>query len=439
MSTSIRDLLMTADAELSHAASGRGSDTARDARAAIQTAGRILNQLRIDGLDEEVGGPRENLTAQLARDCCAVQDLGHSGTNRAAPLLGAAGDAIAALRNEATRSERWALTISIATTTRRATEAYIRYGPYLPDPEIATVRQGAIAVARLGAEQPPNPSALIVQDRPIPSVEHPHPLTPMASALQAAHLLSAETHRSATGLQPPLALYEMKAVAMTAEAAARYAEALDAAHRGDAGISRADAPTTWQRTRQALAVFIDGRLPETGGDEQILRHAAQLHEGLRRRFGPPDYLPAGQLIQLNSADGKAILGIVNQLPQLADDLRRNLSQLHGRLIASADRLPLQENRVAERLLRSTVVVGGGDFNDLTRSLHRAQGRSVELAMRLSRQENLGTGTAGHHLAAHSLGTDVRAVTPNDSGERRHAPQIQAPQQRAPVATRGLAR
>jgi hypothetical protein len=435
MSTSIRDLFLAADTELSRASTGRGGGAALDARAVIQTAGGILDQLRIDGLDHEVGGPREILAAQLARDCNAVQAFGHS-SSRAALLLGAAGDAVAALRHETTCGERWALTISIATATRRATTAYIRCGPYLPDPEIAAVRQAAIAVARLGAEQPPDPSALMVQDRPIPSVEHPRALTPMASALQAAHLLSSATRRSATGLQPPLAIYEMKAVVMTAEAAARYAEALDAALGANDGTLRADTPAAWLRTRQALAVFIDGRRPDTGAEEQILRRAAQLHDGLRRRLGPPDHLPAGQLVQVNSVDGTAMLGIVNQLPQLAADLQRNLSHLHGRLIASADRLPVQENRVTERLRRSTVVAGGADFNDLIRSLHGARGQSMELATRLSGQQNLGTGTADTHLAAHRLGMDVRGSTPTTTGGPRRAEQVEAVRHQPAVTNRG---
>ena len=224
MATSIRDLLTAANDALDVAAvSADRSRVGVEALTTISAAAPILAWLRRDGVAADLYGVREHALGGLAVATRAVATASRGlPDGRAAVLLGAAGDVIGTLHHDVGRDDRWALALAIGDSVRRASTLYRTAGPSASNRHVDWSRRAAVLLARLGADHPPEPSHLIVQDRSVAD-----PITDGAKSTLAVAAQSVDNIvRLLDRRTEPVALYQLKATTVLAETTAHYLAAI---------------------------------------------------------------------------------------------------------------------------------------------------------------------------------------------------------------------
>ncbi|HEY3713185.1 MAG TPA: hypothetical protein VGL39_01560 [Jatrophihabitantaceae bacterium] len=416
MSTSIRDLLTAATDELDAARTRQarqraGVSAGVEALTTISAAAQILSWLRRDGVQADPYGIREHAVTALATATRHVATASRGlPDSRAALLLGAAGDVIGTLQHDLGREDRWALALAVADTVRRASTLYKSAGPSAPNRHVDWSRRAAVILAHLGAEHPPEPRHLTVQDRPVPDPVVGRATTALATAAQAVDNVTRLVQRSSG----PLPLYQLKAITALAETAVRYLTAVAATAAPNSDDAWDRVPRTWTRVRHDIGVFHDGQLVRRNGSDHLLAWAALGHDAIARALGPADQITASTVAALTTTDKTHLIEIANQLPTIATALRAQLADVDGRAFARITDLPHQERRITEQIRGLPVIANGPDFATAHATLRSAELLSTRLASELPGR--IAVATSQPHLATH-----YAAITADHGPIQRAAP------------------
>ncbi len=379
MSTSIRDLLTAANDELDTARTrGSAIRAGTEALTTISAAAPILARLQRDRHRPDLDGIREHAIGGLA---IATRHVATSSNGlpdgRAAQLLATAGDIVGTLQTQLGRKDRWALALAIADTVRRATTLYDSAGPSAPNNHVDWARGAAVVLARLGAEQPPEPRQTSVEDRPVPDPLIGRASTALAAAAQAFGNVTDLLGRNGE----PMVLYQIKATTLLTETAARYLTAVAATATDGTEPWRA-APQAWGRVRQEIGVLHDGQRVRADGSDRLLGWAARAHDNIVRGLGPADQISGKAVAALSSTDQAHVLEIAHQLPTVAAALCTRLREVDRHAFARIADLPKQERRISDQIRGQPVIVVGPDLANATGALRSASNLSAHLAAEL---------------------------------------------------------
>jgi len=355
MATCLRDLLDAVDDEPNDAPD---VDSLMRAARCLGMTGRVLSALCREGLDETQRGERESITRRLADHCVTASAAWPSAGSRRADLIGVVGDAVGQLRDELTRSDRWAVAIRLGPVARRDAELISAAGPYGHVGDLVAVGRVSALLRRRAAATPPDPQRIGGLDRPIPAASLPAGLSPSESALEAMAGLVDELHRRD---RPQLTTRQMVAVCRASEEVARRAaEVSDLLPR---------AAEAWTAARSMIARFTDAA-PGSVFDDALVRRAARTVEGLTRAFADGGYAERGM-----HADAVRLTAL---LPGVAAQLESELRSARPSLIVPVGERPLREARVTEWLARKAFMAERADVQPAIRLVRRASALSATL-------------------------------------------------------------
>jgi len=326
VATDIRDLLDEIRAEL-----GSSDLHVGELGGCLSQAGRILNQLASDGVDNAVDRSRTIAARQLAAACLAAGALWQGDTRRLTQLTGVLGDVTGRLHHELTQSDRWATAIAVESIARRGARLIADAGPYDHVAELAELRDAASKLRKVAELSPPDPTRCLGMRRPIPVGALPRGLSPAQVARETVAEIFDLLHRRAGG---PATTRQMASVCRAAGAVARAVEALEPELQTGAVVQR------WEHAATRLSLLADGNGTPDPADRLTLcaeRAARAAHLTLRAER------------QLTQSDVTELSVAASLLPGIAGAIDQELRVMQRSLVVPFGSEPLHEGRVAEWL------------------------------------------------------------------------------------------
>lgn len=384
--------------------------TIEDAVGALGHAGWALHRLAGDGLDTQVGSPRERMVQQLAAACHAVAGLWPPAAGgQLTDLMGAAADIAGRARSLMGRSERWGITTEFAAAADHCAEWAHQLVPLAAVVELADVRRAAAAIERAAQANPPAPQAGAILDRLVPVSQLPPGLTGSQVAAEAsAALVTAIARADDRG---GLTLREFRAVLATAEIGSRYVAAVAAAlpGGGDGPQPGRNTAVAWQVAGHSAAVFEDGAWTRRTERTDVVAWAGRLPEALSHDLGPASGVDAATLS--GRPDLPQILvdlqQIANQTPLIADQLTSTARRwaAEGTLRGYAADLPRMENfpeqLIGQVLAGQRIMAAGAHLDPMITAISRAGSLSTALADELNRTATASPPTQPHLAATYA--------------------------------------
>lgn len=316
--------------ELFAAAHYRIDRPSADPRGAAQDAVAVFDHVA-RGLDHLYGsGPTAQSTPEMRPDpianlIVAARDAARCWPQAHGPvtdLVGAAVDAVVTRSHLFDDPQRWALSVELAETTRRAADTARRFAPYANVPHLIAARDAAVACEQRAAQNPDatDPTAL---DRIIPGTARAGGLPAIVDAAAALH--EAAVTRPHTRWRMAEVVIAINAAQVAAAHAASYVAHLPAEpgthpwHRPSLS-----APEAWSTARILCRPFDDATKLRPPVGSAIVGSAARLGRGVIDQLGPAPTV--GVLSAEQASDDPeragAILTVIAVLPEIANQLQR---------------------------------------------------------------------------------------------------------------------
>jgi hypothetical protein len=291
---------------------------------------------------------------------------------RVADLIGVAADAVATRSRQFDDAQRWAISVVLAETARRAVDTARQFAPYADVPHLIAVREAAVACEQRAAQRPAaaDPTAL---DRLIPGTARAGGISAIVDAVAALH---------AGTITRPHAHWRMAEVVITinaAQVAAAHAASYVAHLPAEPGRHpwrrpSVTAPEAWSTARLLCRPFDDTTKFRTPGDSVIVNSAARLGRCLIDQVGraPAPGMPSAQPPSVDTERAGAILTVVTLLPEIANQLQRAVRAFaYTRQLWAPERSLLAHEERNE--IAASPRLGVPQFRDLER-FHNATGR-----------------------------------------------------------------
>lgn len=360
--------------------------TIEDVTGGLSHLGRALTGLADDGLTPG-NSMRQRAAAELAAACTTAGRLWPHTGGPLTDLAGTAADLIGRDRDIMGRSHRWAVTVELAEVADHCARLGRRLLPQAAAPELATVRESAVAVERIAQTEPPTAIGAVLLDRLVPMPGDPLAASQL-TVLDASGALVAAIDRARGSNE--LTLRDFRAAVAAAEITSRSAATVTAAATGkDAGPLLVTG-LAWQLAGRASTFFDDGRRTRSTDPHGVVPWALTFVGHLRAQVAfDTDVAALRDRDDLDAVAGR-MQQVTSQLPVLADQLTAAVDRWSrtGQLYANARDLPpmddMPDDRVAAVIAGRHVQARGADLDRLRQVVGRAAELSTGLADALHR-------------------------------------------------------
>jgi hypothetical protein len=376
VTTSLRDLLDAVDDQTMPGA----YISPGDATQALSILGRLLHRVAELDVDGWLDAAQHERTRVLADACVATEGILPGEPGRVADLLGAASDVVGVLRDDLTGLDGWEVAVGVASVAMRCVDTARVSGPYRSVYPLATVRERARQLIRLGAATPPDPARGSGLDIALPSTVVGRSPAARTAYEPMAAMLGHLRNRS----RDPLTVVEVHGVIGAARAIAEEsAWSQVSVARGD--LACCPDAAAWRGAEDRIcSMAVDG--VAGGADDRLLVQVTQIHEAVARMSASATA----------AAPVRDLARAAKLLPSVAALLQHDVGHLSGRLLVRRGARPISEGRVGEWLRKVAFIADDVDVAPVIAALRVAATTAASLAARVA------VPTPDLHLGARSV-------------------------------------